>query len=159
MKMASQLFKAGAPKSAETKTDSHGTILPMKMEGPVVQLDELTPVHCPCGQARRAFAGRPDAVASVHLVDIAATAVVHHHERTTEIYVVLEGEGWIELDGVRHRVRPMSAVYIRPGVRHRAIGHLRVLNIPVPAFDPSDEFVDSETAPGASTGTGVVVPG
>ena len=118
----------------------------MNMESPVVQLDEVVPVHCPCGQARRAFVGRPGAVASVHLVDIAAAAAVHHHQRTTEIYVVLEGEGWIELDGVRHRVRPLSAVYIPPGVRHRAIGNLRVLNIPVPAFDLSDEFVDDEPA-------------
>lgn len=124
------------------------------MEGPVVQLDEVVPVPCPCGQARRAFAGRPGAVASVHLVDIAAAAAVHHHQRTTEIYVVLEGEGWIELDGVRHRVRPLSAIYIPPGVRHRAIGNLRVLNIPVPAFDPSDEFVDESSGAGGSSGSG-----
>jgi hypothetical protein len=33
-------------------------------------------------------------------------------------------------------------VLIRPGARHRAVGKLRILNIPVPAFDPADEHFD-----------------
>lgn len=60
----------------------------------------------------------------------------------TEIYVVLEGEGQIELDGQLHPVKPMTAIYIPPGCRHRAIGNLRILNLPVPAFDPKDEWFD-----------------
>lgn len=111
-------------------------------ETPVVQLDELTATRCPCGWARRAFGEVPGGVATAHLVEILEDAQVHYHRRTTEIYVVLEGEGEIELDGRRYPVRPLSAVYIAPGVRHRAIGRLRVLNLPVPAFDPTDEFVD-----------------
>jgi len=55
---------------------------------------------------------------------------------------VLEGEGEIELDGVRHPLRPLTTVYIQPGCRHRAIGRLRLLNIPVPAFDSADEWFD-----------------
>ena len=39
-------------------------------------------------------------------------------------------------------VRPGDAILIEPGCRHRAIGKLRVLNIPVPAFDPADEWFD-----------------
>jgi mannose-6-phosphate isomerase-like protein (cupin superfamily) len=60
----------------------------------------------------------------------------------TETYVVLEGEGQIELDGERFDVKPMTAIMIRPGCRHRAIGNLKILNIPVPAFDPDDEWFD-----------------
>mgnify|MGYP000013387355 CR=1 FL=1 len=41
-------------------------------------------------------------------------------------------KGEIELDGIRHRVGPLSAIYIAPGVRHRAIGRMRVINIPIP---------------------------
>lgn len=108
----------------------------------VVQLDQLPGVPCPCGTARRAFRDLPNAPASVHLVDIHADARTHHHQRTTEIYVVLEGEGELELDGQRIPVRPLTAVMIRPGCRHRAIGRLRLLNIPVPAFDPADEHLD-----------------
>jgi len=108
----------------------------------VCQLDEVPPVPCPCGLARRGFAGRPENVASVHLVDIKREAKVHYHKGMTEIYVVLEGEGFIELDGVQVAVKPLTAVYIKPGCRHRAIGNLRIINLPVPPFDPQDEWFD-----------------
>lgn len=114
----------------------------------IAQLDAIPPVPCPCGLARRAFADVPEGQATVHLVDIKLDAETHHHRRTTELYVVLEGEGEIELDGERFPVRPMTAIYIRPGCRHRALGKLRLLNIPIPPFDSSDEFLepDSEKA-------------
>jgi mannose-6-phosphate isomerase-like protein (cupin superfamily) len=60
----------------------------------------------------------------------------------TEIYLVLEGTGEIELDGDRYPLKPFTAVYIPPGCRHRAIGRLRILNLPVPPFDPEDEHFD-----------------
>ena len=108
----------------------------------VAQLDALPGTACPCGTARRAF-GLPDtAVASVHLTDIATDARMHYHRRMTELYVVLEGEGVIELDGERIPVRPLTAVLIPPGCRHRAVGRLRLLNVPIPAFDPADEWFD-----------------
>jgi len=108
----------------------------------ISQLDETAGVPCPCGTARRAFAGIRENVASVHLVEIKADARAHYHQRMTEIYVVLEGTGHIELDGVLHAVKPMTAIYIKPGCRHRAIGKLKILNIPVPAFDEADEWFD-----------------
>jgi mannose-6-phosphate isomerase-like protein (cupin superfamily) len=106
------------------------------------QLDEIAPVACPCGWARRAFADAAAHVAGVHLVDIRQDAQVHYHRKMTEIYVVLEGQGEIELDGQRFPLKPLTVVYIRPGCRHRALGHLRLLNIPIPAFDPADEWFD-----------------
>ena len=60
----------------------------------------------------------------------------------TEIYVILEGEGHLELDGAQVPVKPFTSVMIKPGCRHRAIGKLRILNIPIPAFDPTDEWFD-----------------
>ena len=108
----------------------------------IAQLDETPGVRCPCGVARRAFAGPGEHVASVHLVEIQADAQAHYHKRMTEIYVVLEGEGHLELDGKRVDVKPMTTVYIRPGCRHRAVGQLKILNIPVPAFDETDEWFD-----------------
>jgi hypothetical protein len=48
----------------------------------------------------------------------------------------------MELDGERHAVRPGDAILIKPGCRHRAIGKLKVLNVPIPAFDPADEWFD-----------------
>jgi len=108
----------------------------------IAQLADQPATRCPCGFARRAFAGSPDNAASVHLVDIETDARTHYHRRMTEIYVVLEGEGQIELDGQLFPIKPMTAVYIRPGCRHRAVGRLKILNIPVPAFDPQDEWFD-----------------
>jgi mannose-6-phosphate isomerase-like protein (cupin superfamily) len=60
----------------------------------------------------------------------------------TEIYVVLEGNGHLELDGEKVPLRPFTAVMIKPGCRHRAVGELRILNIAIPAFDPADEWFD-----------------
>jgi mannose-6-phosphate isomerase-like protein (cupin superfamily) len=108
----------------------------------IAQLDEIPPIPCPCGLSRRAFAATPDNVASLHLVDIHTDAQVHYHKRMTEVYLVLKGQGWIELDGRRFPVKPMTAVYIRPGCRHRASGNLTIVNVPVPAFDESDEWFD-----------------
>ena len=108
----------------------------------ISQLDELPAVPCPCGRAKRAFADVAGAPASVHLVEIAAEARAHYHKRMTETYVILEGEGHLELDGELIPVRPWTAVQIPPGCRHRAVGNLKILNIPVPAFDPEDEWFD-----------------
>lgn len=108
----------------------------------LAQLDELLPVQCPCGQARRGFAVPGNSLATVHQVDIAVNARAHYHKRMTEIYVVLEGEGHLELDGELVPVRPMTSVMIRPLCRHRGMGPLKILNIAIPAFDPADEWFD-----------------
>ena len=112
------------------------------MEPLVVQLDALPSRSCPCGETRRAFTDLPGTVASVHLVDIQADAARHHHRRTTEIYVVIEGSGFIEVNGDLLPVKPLSAVYLPPGCRHRAVGRIRLINLVVPAFDPADEWVE-----------------
>ena len=108
----------------------------------VAQLDEVDPVPCPCGQARRAFDVPENTTATIHLVDIAEDGRTHYHKNMTEIYLVLEGEGHMELDGQTFPLRPMTSVMIKPGCRHRAIGKLRIINIPIPAFDPEDEWFD-----------------
>ncbi len=108
----------------------------------IAQLDDLPPQPCPCGTARRAFGEEPEGVATAHLVDISDEPVAHYHAQHTEIYVVLEGEGSLELDGELVPVKPLTSVMIKPGCRHRAIGPLRILNVPVPAFEASDELFD-----------------
>lgn len=110
----------------------------------MVQLDEVEAVRCPCGFAKRAFASPENKTATLHMVDIQSDSRTHFHKKLTEIYLVLEGEGEMELDGERFPVRPMSAIMIQPGCRHRAIGKLKIINIPVPAFDPEDEWFDDE---------------
>lgn len=108
----------------------------------VTQLNEIPAVECPCGMSRRAFVGPDNQVATLHLVDVSADSRAHYHKRLTEIYLILEGEGFMELDGERIPVKPMTSILIKPGCRHRAVGNLKIVNIPVPAFDPDDEWFD-----------------
>lgn len=111
----------------------------------IARLNEIEAAPCPCGKAKRAFMKEPEGVASMHLVEIKKDSETHYHKRMTEIYYVLEGEGHIELDGEQHPLSPGVAVMIKPGCRHRAVGPgLKILNVPVPKFDPDDEWVDGE---------------
>lgn len=108
----------------------------------VAQLDDMSAVPCPCGMTRRAFVSPENPVATLHMVDISTDARTHYHKKLTEIYLILEGEGHLELDGEMVPVKPLTAVLIKPGCRHRAVGNMRIVNIPIPAFDPNDEWFD-----------------
>lgn len=108
----------------------------------IEHLSDIDPVPCPCGSTRRAFVSPDNPVASIHLVDISGNARVHYHKKLTEIYLILEGEGHMELDGELVPVKPMTTILIKPGCRHRAVGTMKIVNIPVPAFDPEDEWFD-----------------
>jgi mannose-6-phosphate isomerase-like protein (cupin superfamily) len=110
----------------------------------VADLAAIPAVRCPCGWARRAFADVAGAPASVHRVEILDDARTHYHKAQTETYYVLECEpgAAIELDGERVAVGPGVAVMIPPGVRHRAVGRMTILNVVVPPFDPADEWFD-----------------
>ena len=48
----------------------------------------------------------------------------------------------VKLDGERMALGPGGAVLIPPGVRHRAVGRMTILNVVVPPFDPADEWFD-----------------
>lgn len=108
----------------------------------LAQLDEIKPGECPCGITRRAFAETQTGQASIHLVEIRNAAQTHYHRKLTELYLILEGEGQMELDGRLFPIKPLSAVLIQPGCRHRALGNLKVINFVIPAFDPADEWFD-----------------
>jgi quercetin dioxygenase-like cupin family protein len=110
----------------------------------VADLAALDPVRCPCGWARRDFGDVAGAPASMHRVDIEAAARAHYHRDHTEMYYILEcgADAAVELDGQRVPVRPGTAVLIPPGVRHRAVGTMTILNVVVPPFDLADEWFD-----------------
>lgn len=108
----------------------------------IEQLDGIEATQCPCGISRRAFVSQDNQVATIHMVDISKNSRTHYHKKLTEIYLVLEGEGHMELDGESVPVRPMMSILIKPGCRHRAVGQMRIINVSVPAFDPEDEWFD-----------------
>jgi len=108
----------------------------------IARFDDIDAVKCPCGFSRRAFVGPDNHVATMHIVDIEKDAKVHYHKKLTEVYLVLEGEGQMELDGQFVPVKPFTAIFIKPGCRHRAVGKMRIVNVSIPAFDPEDEWFD-----------------
>jgi mannose-6-phosphate isomerase-like protein (cupin superfamily) len=108
----------------------------------IAQLDEIDPVDCPCGRSRRAFISEENSPATVHVVDVTEDARLHYHKKLTEIYLVLEGDGYMELDSRRVPIKPMTAILIKPGCRHRAVGRIKTVVVAMPAFDPADEWFD-----------------
>jgi mannose-6-phosphate isomerase-like protein (cupin superfamily) len=108
----------------------------------ITDLTSIDSVNCPCGSTQRAFTDVEGAPGSIHLVDISKTSRLHYHKKMTEIYLILEGEGHMELDGELIPVKPMMTLMINPGCRHRAVGNLKIVNIPIPAFIKEDEFFD-----------------
>jgi len=108
----------------------------------IARFDEIDAIRCPCGFARRAFAVADNTTATMHVVDIEADARVHYHKKLTEVYLVLEGRGEMELDGERIPVEPFTAIFIKPRCRHRAVGKMKIVNVCIPPFDAKDEWFD-----------------
>ena len=109
----------------------------------IVDFADIPGVPCPCGTARRAFADVPEFPGTVHVTSISVDAKAHSHRRLTETYFILEcgPDARIELDDDVVPVRPGMCIMIPPGVRHRAVGEMKVLIIVVPKFDPTDEWL------------------
>src|SRR3954465_1322548 len=124
-----------------------GQIAPPRVR--VVDLAPLPGVPCPCGTARRAFADVAEFPGTVHLTEIKADAALHHHRRLTETYYILEcgPDARMQLDDEIIPLKPGRCVVIPPGVRHRAIGAMKVLIFVVPKFDPEDEFLEGDEVP------------
>ena len=114
------------------------------VQGRIVRLGDLPGIACPCGTARRAFAEAAEGRASLHLVEVKQDSERHYHRRLTEVYYVLSGEGQMEFDGELRPVAAGDAIFIPPGVVHRAVpgaAPMTILNFVMPAFDPDDEWV------------------
>ena len=110
----------------------------------LVDFDEIPGVPCPCGTARRAFADVASFPATIHVTTISVDARVHYHRRLTETYYILEcaPDARMQLDDDTIPLRPGLCILIPPGVRHRAVGAMKVLIVALPKFDPADEWFD-----------------
>ena len=108
----------------------------------IAQMADIPGTPCPCGTAKRAFTDDPQQIASLHVTQIEADSKVHYHKKMTELYYVLEGVGHMELDGQTVPIKPGTAIMIKPLCRHRAVGDLKLLIVPIPAFDSQDEHFD-----------------
>lgn len=68
----------------------------------------------------------------------------HHHKISEEFYFILEGNGWMEIEGVAREVGPGDGILIPAGARHqiRAIESLRFLCCCAPPYQHEDTFPD-----------------
>ena len=117
---------------------------PVKPRWKIVDFESVSGVPCPCGSAKRAFADVADYPATIHVTDISEDAQTHYHKTLTETYYILEcgPDACMQLDDQQVPLRAGMCIMIPPGVKHRAIGKMKILNIVIPKFDPADEFLD-----------------
>jgi mannose-6-phosphate isomerase-like protein (cupin superfamily) len=110
----------------------------------VRRVEDAPTVQCPCGFSTRIVSAADGAPCSLHVTQI-HDAERHWHERTSEVYYILEGTGKVELNGEWHDVSPGSVVNIPAGTRHRIVseGGLKTVVVAMPPFDERDEFLAS----------------
>lgn len=99
--------------------------------------DEVKPWAETCGQIRPLLDEQDGAVAEVHHLEI-TDAKLHYHERTDEVYYVLDGQGRMQLDEVEIELSKGVVVYVPRGTKHRAWGNLEVLVVCIPRGVLSD---------------------
>jgi len=70
-----------------------------------------------------------------------AAAKKHYHKRTTEHYIILSGNGELELNDECISVGPGAVIVIAPPTKHALRGEFEIINVVSPPFDPEDEYV------------------
>lgn len=95
------------------------------------EVADVSPWEETCGQIRTVIEEKDGAAAEVHHLEI-TSARLHYHERTDEIYYVLEGEGRMQLDDQEIELHKDVVVYVPRGVKHRAWGDMKVLVVCIP---------------------------
>ena len=63
----------------------------------VRRLSEAPTVPCPCGQSTRPLTRADTPLCNLHVTFI-KDSVKHYHKETTEVYLILEGHGPLELN-------------------------------------------------------------
>ena len=92
---------------------------------------EVEPWAETCGQIRPLIEEQDGAAAEVHHVEI-DHARLHYHEKTDEVYYVIDGQGTMALDDETIELHRGVVVYVPRGVRHKAVGKLTVLTVCIP---------------------------
>jgi mannose-6-phosphate isomerase-like protein (cupin superfamily) len=105
----------------------------MKTTTPYLRRDlaEIKPWTETCGQIRPLIEEKDGAAAELHHLEI-TDAKLHYHQRTDEVYYILEGEGRMRLDDEEIELHSGVTVYVPRGVKHKAWGRLKVLVVCIP---------------------------
>jgi mannose-6-phosphate isomerase-like protein (cupin superfamily) len=127
-----------------TTTKNQQTMTASHRRYHLADFSEIEGVPCPCGTARRAFKDVEAFPGTLHVTEISEDARKHYHKTLTETYYFLEcgPDAMMELDDEIIPVRPGISIVIPPGVKHRALGKMKVLIVAIPNFDPADEWFD-----------------
>src|SRR3954471_12075002 len=109
----------------------------------VRRLHEAPTVPCPCGESTRPLTRADTPACNLHVTFI-RDSVRHYHKQCTEVYLILEGTGQMELNGDVVDVEPGMVIYLEPGTRHRlwSAAGVRTVVFGVPALDADDEYFD-----------------
>lgn len=91
---------------------------------------------------KKAFLDDAEQTASILIVTISEKYRMNYHKKMTEIYYVLEGCGILEIDHDKIKPKKGTSVLIQPGCRHRAIGNITLINVPIPAFNINENWFD-----------------
>ncbi len=102
---------------------------------------EVEPWEETCGAIRCLIEASDEAAAEVQVVEI-QDAKLHYHQRTDEIYYVIDGQGTMILDDEEIELHQGIVVYVPRGVKHKAFGKLTVLTVCIPrgVFDDVHEL-------------------
>ncbi|HEY2952090.1 MAG TPA: cupin domain-containing protein [Verrucomicrobiae bacterium] len=92
---------------------------------------DVTPWAETCGQIRPLIEEKDSAAAEVFHLEI-TDAKLHCHQRTDEIYYVLDGTGRMRLDDEEIELHKDVVVFVPRGVKHKAWGNLKVLVVCIP---------------------------
>ena len=92
---------------------------------------DIEPWRETCGHIRCLIEEKDEAAAEVMQVEI-HDAKLHYHERTDEIYYVIDGQGTMVLDDEEIELHRGVVVYVPRGVKHKAKGNLTVLTVCIP---------------------------
>jgi mannose-6-phosphate isomerase-like protein (cupin superfamily) len=109
----------------------------------VGSLRDAPTVPCPCGQSTRPLTRADTPACNLHVTHITDSAR-HYHRECTEVYLILEGVGQMELNGDVVDVAPGTVILIEPGTRHRLWSRdgVKTVVFGVPALRPDDEYFD-----------------
>ncbi len=113
-----------------------------KIRFTVRRLEEIDLFRSVCGIRQSIITNADSQELSLSYLHITDFSRKHYHNRTTEVYYVLEGNGEMELDDETVGISPGTCVLIEPGCRHTARGDLKVLILGVPPFREDDVLYD-----------------
>ncbi|MDP8242836.1 MAG: cupin domain-containing protein [Candidatus Hinthialibacter antarcticus] len=107
--------------------------------------EEVETEKSTCGWRKRLVSREDKTPAYLHTVHINGSKA-HYHNRATEFYYVLNGEGSITLDGASFPLKKGMLIQIDPGCVHSSEGDHEVLVIGIPDIAEDDIFFTDDAS-------------